>query len=320
MEAGTMQHLDVKGPSTEANTAGKVGLAVTQAPQAPPLPKSAAVSASIASQVNLKTAAKAPIPPGMGTGKTTKNLDSIWMRAMIYGETNARKTSTAVTFGSTDDVRIILTRAEDQLIPLIGLDYKYEFCDTMQKLRYAMLYPENLWPDWASRAEPIIVVDDITKAKDMMLDSNEYNEKGVRQNNMLIHRESKAEMAELMKSLFNKPMHVICTAFANIYENPITHDENVGPDIPPAMLRMLSADFSFCFYIDKAKWMFRTNDFRETYTDVDEKMVSRTFTRIILAKHKIPKHLVGKGVINDLEKMDLADIWRRIRAANTASK
>lgn len=271
--------------------------------------------ASLTQQVNRAQAAKAPIPPGMGKGKSTLSLESIWMRAMIYGETNARKTTTAAKFGSVEDVRIILTRGEDQLIPLMGKDYKYEHCDTAQKLAYALMYPENLWPDWAARPNRILVIDDVTKAKDILLEKHEFNDKGNKQNNMLVHRGALTDLSDYMKSLFAKPMHIIAVAFAKVYENDITHEENVSPDIPPAMMKMLTADFTFCFYIDKVKWMFRTNDYRETYRDTDEKMIEKTFTRVILAKHKVPEHLAGKGVINDLEPMDMAKIWAKIRGA-----
>ena len=278
-------------------------LIVTPKPSAP---------VSLASQVNAASAKTAPIPKGMGTGRSTMNLEQIWMRAMVYGETNARKTTVSAEFAGPEATRIILTRGEDQLLPLAGRDFKYELCDTTEKLRYAMLYPENLWPEWVNVPNRTLVIDDITKAKDMLLDSNEYSDKGTKQNNMIVHRESKLEMAEMMKSVFAKPMHVIAIAFANIYENAITHEENVTPDLPPGMNRMLTADFSFVFFIDKAKQMFRTTDFRETYQDLDEKMQTKTFTRVILAKHKLPKQLEGKGVINDLEKMDLAEIWRKV--------
>jgi hypothetical protein len=281
-----------------------------------PLPAKPSAPVSLAAQVNAAQAGKVTIPAGMGLGKSTENLESIWMRALIYGETNARKTTTAAEFGSPEDVRIILTRGEDQLLPLAGRPYKYEHCDNAMKFRFACMYPEKLWPEWAGRANRILVIDDVSKAKDYLLDDNEFDEKGRKQNNMLVHREAKADMSGLTKSLFSKPMHVVMVAFASIYENPVTHEENVGPDVPPAISRMLTADFTFVLYIDKSKNMFRTNDFRETYEDTDEKMVKKTFTRIITAKHKIPKHLVGKGVVNDLEPLDLLKVWEKVRAAS----
>lgn len=292
-------------------------IVTTTVPTAAPVvtkPSTPISASSLAQQVNRAQGATTPIPAGL-VSKNTKSITSPWLRALIYGETNARKTTTAALFDTPENVRIILNRGEDQLIPLRNLGYEYVHCDTMQKLKHAMMYPETLWPDWAKLPNRTLVIDDLSKSKEMMLDDHEFNERGTKNNNMIVHREAKADMAELMKSLFNKPMHIIAIAFAKIYENSLTHEENVAPDLPPGILQMVTADFSFCFYIQKSSWMFVTNDKRETYRDVDEKMVMQNFTRVIMAKNKIPKDQVGKGVINDLEKMDLADIWKRIQGS-----
>lgn len=278
----------------------------------------------LAQQVNKAMGAQVSIPKGLEVDTDTGQLDQIWMRAMIYGETNAKKTTVSAKFGSPEDVRIILTRGEDQLLPLVPEPgkpaYKYRYCDTAEKIKFAMMYPERLWPDWATRPNRILVIDDITKGKDILLDFHEYNEKGTKQNNMMVHREAKTDMADLVKVMFGKPMHIIMVAFASIYENPVTHEENVGPDIPPSMMRMLTADFTFVFYIDKAKNMFRTDDYREVYEDVDESMKRKTFTRIITAKHKIPAFLAGKNIVNPLEPLDLQKIWLKIQAAKRGGK
>src|SRR5437763_816079 len=83
-----------------------------------PKPSTAPIAQStLTSQVAKANLAAAVLPPGMGLGKSTLNLESLWMRALLYGETNARKTTSAAFFGPPEDVRIIETRSEDQLIP-----------------------------------------------------------------------------------------------------------------------------------------------------------------------------------------------------------
>lgn len=285
---------------------------------APPKPATPVSAASLAQQVQQAQIKNAPPMPTGLISKSTKDIISPWMRGLIYGETNARKTSVTATFGSPEDVRVISTRGEDQLTPLRELGYTYVTADNAQKLRYSLMYPEIIWPDWAARPNRILSIDDLTMAKEILLQDNETDDKGnERKDNRAVHREAKADMGELMKGLFRRPMHVIAVAFAAIYDNKITREESITPDLPPGMSRMLTADFSFVFFIDKTKWMFVTNDRRETYRAKNDKGQEETHTRITFAKRKLPIDPVTKkerlGILNDLEIMDLQDIWTRVQ-------
>lgn len=306
--------------TAEAQRAPQTG-ATTLTPAVAPKPSTPISASSLAQQVQQAQIKNAPPPPAGLVAKSTKDILSPWMRGLIYAETNARKTSVTALFGSTEDTRIISTRGEDQLIPLRDLGYTYVHADTAAKFRYAMMYPEVLWPDWAKRPNKLLTIDDVTQAKDFLLSDNETDDAGrERKDARMIHREAKADMGELMRGLFRREMHVIAVAFAAIYTNNITREESITPDIPPAMSRMLTADFSFVFFIDKTKWMFVTNDRRETYRAKNDKGIEETHTRITFAKRKLPMGQEGKGVINDLEKMDLQDIWKRIQGTKGAAK
>lgn len=292
--------------TAEAARAPLTGAVSAPKPIAPtsPVPLSA--------QVNRAMAATAPVPKDFIV-RSTKEITSPWFRGLIYGETNARKTTTAARFGTPENVRIIANRGEDQLIPLRDMGYRYALCDTMEKLRYAMTYPENLWPEWAGRDDRIVVIDDYTKAHEMIVEDNEYNDKGNLQNNMLKYGGANKDMTGLTKSLFNKPMHIIGVAFASITENELTHEENVGPNLSKGMRQMLTAEFTFCFYIDKKAWMFVTDDKRESYQDHDEKMQLKTFNRVIFAKSKVP-YVEGRKPLNQMEPMDLRAVWNKVNA------
>jgi hypothetical protein len=265
--------------------------------------------------VNRVNAAKAPIPVGL-VARNTKAILSPWMRGCIYGETDSWKSTTAAHFGSPEDVRILLTREESQLLPLRDDGYEYLQCKTYDKFRYAMLYPENIWPEWAQRENRVYVIDDVTAGKDIVLESNETDAEGKElRDNRMIHREAKADIGDMVRILQAKPMHIIFIALAKIYENKFTHRETVSPDLPPAMLNMMSADWDYVFYSDKEKKMLLTSNRVETYQAKDDKGKVQSYTRTIFAKNKLPMGLVGKGVLLEYERPDLQAIWKKIREA-----
>lgn len=269
--------------------------------------------ATLTQQVNRAQGAKAPVPAGL-VSKCADDILSPWMRLYLYGETDAWKTTTAAEAGSKDDVRIIATRGEDQLLPLRGSGYKYVICDNTAKFRYSCLYPEQIWPEWAGRANRILVIDDITAAKDLLLEDNETDDQGRERRDMrMVHREAKSDMGDLMRSMSAKQMHVIVVALAQIYTNDITREETITLDVPPAMNRMLTTDASFVFFLDRSKRMMLTTSKRETYRKKNDKGVEETFTRSVFAKHKLPKALEGKGIIKEYEPIGLADLWKRIQ-------
>lgn len=292
--------------------------------------------ATLQQQVNARQGATVSIPKGL-VSKSTNDIVSPWLRCCLYGELDSWKTVTAAEFGSPDDVRIIFTRGEDQLRGLTGKDYKYVVCEdtrgadgklessAVQKFRHAIMYPESLWPEWANRPNRVIVIDDLTKGKDLLLEDNETDENGRERRDMrMVHREAKTDMGDLMRSLMSKPLHVIMVAMAQIYKNDVSQEETVTPDIPPAMSRLLMADASFIFFLDRAKRMMLTTSKRETYRKKDDKGVEQTFTRSILARHKLPKHLEPNpaaqksGLLAEYEPISLAAIWTKIQSAKGA--
>lgn len=260
--------------------------------------------------VNKAVGALTPRPNGMAPASTTSAIESPWLRLCIHGDIDSRKTSTAASFAAPEDTRIILTRGEDQLLPIRSLGIKYQMCKNLKEFQYAAMYPEQIWPEWAGLPNRTLIFDDITKAKELALDDNDDG-----QNNMLVYREATKDIGSIFKSVFSKPQHVIAIALTTSYENDISHEENLTPDLPPSMRRMLMADFSFVFYIDKTKKVFFTSEHRQTWQGMDEKMRAKVCTRIIFARHKLPKELEGKGIIAPEEPLDVAAIWKKVREA-----
>ena len=266
---------------------------------------------SLTQQVNATVAATLPVPKGMPSIGNTGSILNPWLRLCVYGDIDSKKTTVSAMFAAPADTRIILTRGEDQLIPIKSLGIPFQKCETLAQFEYACLYPEKIFgPEWAASPNRTLIIDDITKAKEMAVDDNDTGG-----NNMLTYRGATRDIASIFKSVFSKPQHVIAIALASSYENDISHEENLTPDLPPAMRRMLMADFSFVFFIDKNKNVFLTQEKRQQWQGVDEKMRPKVCTRTIFARHKLPKELEGKGIIKPEEALDITSIWKRIQEA-----
>lgn len=318
-----MTTVDAPVSPTQQTVASVPAAPQATAPVAPPVPRPGAAPVSAASlqqQVNRAQAAVAPVPKGLIV-KSTSDITSPWMRGCIYGETDSWKSTTAAQFGSPDDVRIILTREESQLLPLRDYGYQYAHCKNYARFQFAMLYPEQLFgAEWAARPNRLVIIDDVTRAKDMIVESNETNDKGEDiKDNRMVHREAKADMNQMVSSLQSKPLHIIFIALAKIYENKFTHKETVSPDLPPAMASMLTADWDYIFYSDKERKMLLTGNRVETYIAKNEKGKPESYTRTVLAKHKLPRDLEGKGVLLEYEKHDLRAIWAKVQSAKAGA-
>src|SRR5271165_1403463 len=170
-------------------------------------------------------------------------------------------------------------------------------------MMYCLRYPEQEWPEWASRPNRTLVIDDLTKLKDMLVEDNETDASGKEVANLMrVFGAANKEMEDIMTSVLAKPQHVIATAFAEVRpeKNPLR--ETLGPDVPPGMNKFLTREFSNVYYVDKTVWRLRLTTLRETYRRLDVKGKEwETVTRTTMAKHKLPEGLEGKGLLADLE-------------------
>jgi hypothetical protein len=283
-------------------------------PPTPATPPPAAVTpkpVTLAAAVNQAQARKLPVPPSLKKFNT-KELTGGYLHACIYGETSARKSTTAATFGTPENVRIILTRRKEQLIPLREKGYEAALVEDEVALNYALMYPEQLWPEWAGLPDRTLVLDDGTEAVQMLLEGASVIDGKEVRDRRRSYTEAGDQLREAVKVTLAKPQHFIMTALAKVRENALTNEERIAPDLPPSMQNLLMTEMEFVFYIKTRSWMFVTDrEFQQIKETVEGR--EKIFVREIFAKHKLPVGLAGKGLITPLEKMDLADIWKRVK-------
>lgn len=254
-----------------------------------------------------------PMPAGMKSASTNTVLDDSFFRAVLYGTTSSKKTTTAAEFEDPEFVRIILTRDESQLIPLAGQGYQYVKCDSASKFEYAMKYPEAIWPEWGGLADPqrrrTIIVDDLTKALDVIVKS------ATAKDNRMAYRDAKNTLDDLVTSLSSKPYNIILITLAKIGDN-IRDEEQIGPEMSPSLRNYIEGEFSAVLFVDATKNMILTDreKFGIAVENADGK-VTGTKNRIIFSKTKLPKMLVGKGLINLWEPRDLRAFWKKLKSA-----
>jgi len=283
---------------------------------------------NLAAAVN--KAAAPNLPKGL-SGFNTRSLESPWFHGMIYSETSARKTTTAAKFSGPEATLIILCRQKEQLIPLRELGYNVLHAETGEAVRYAMTYPEkaaaillgqDVADKWANHPEKTLVLDDVTEAVALLLESNKYKDDGTEYKDMRkVYGLAGGDLRDLFNAARRKPQHIILIALAKVTSTPLTNEETIAPDMPPSMTGMLTTDLEYVFFIKKSNWKFITEKVFINYKDTDEKTGKEmVYRREIFAKNKIGLNLVGKGIVNLEEDMDLRQLWERIKSGKPTVK
>jgi hypothetical protein len=285
--------------------------AVTTKPVATPVAKSMATAVNAAVGVTLKP------PKGLTLGRTGELKNQVYLHALVYSETSARKTTTAAKFGNKENVRFIITRRKEQLIPLQNMDYQYAEVTDGASLLYAMTYPERLWPDWALLPERTLIVDDVTEAVALLLEDHDEEKDKRRSYSM-----AGDDLRDSTRSLLRKPMNLIFVCLARVKDSPLSNEERISPDLPPSMMNMILAEFEFVFYIHPEQYKFITDKDFFAYTGPDPSNPSKmkTFKRQIFAKCKTSEELARAvpPLVNKNEALDLRAIWERVRAGEKA--
>lgn len=264
---------------------------------------------TLVDQINSRLGTSAPKPAGMPEPRSTATLDVKFFRCLLHGDIGTGKTYCAAKFGSPEDVRIIFSRNEDQLIALRGEDYKYQLVQNFSQWEYACKHPDEIWPDWAKNPNRVLVIDDITRAKDFALDANQSAD--FRKSNW----DALDDVSRVFDVVFAQPQHIIAVTLTYPKYTKIDNEEQLWPDLPPRMGHDLVADFSFVFYLDGDKKKLRTSEFRQQFQVKDNQGKDVLKTRIVAARHKLPKELVSKGILKPEEDANLAAIWQKIRDA-----
>lgn len=272
---------------------------------------------SIATGVNAVIANTVTLPKGLTKGNT-KELTSPWFHGILYSETSARKTSTAAQFDTPENTRIIVTRRPEQLIPLRKLGYEFALCENAAAFKYALQFPEKIWPDWAKRSERTLIVDDATEGSALLLEeAKETTSHGQKAYGMV-----KDDFRDMLKITLRKPMHLILVALAKVKENGITNADTVFPDLPPSVMNLIGSELEYCFYIKVNNWKLLTDRDRFVFQDINpETQKTQSYTREIFAKNKLELPTVGMpGVLAKEEVLNLRAVWEKVKKATEVAK
>jgi len=276
------------------------------------------VRPNIQQQVAAQQAARTPFPPSLRKGNTN-TMTQQWFRCCLYSEYKARKTTTAGRFAPPEDTFIVLTRSPEQLKPFEGSGYDFAHCQDATALRYALMFPEKVAREgWAKNPNRTLVVDDLSEGVVMLLSDALAGKANSGYTRMRAHDASGSELRELLTGARNQPQHLIVVCLAKSRENPITNDERVGPDLPPAMLNFVMTDLDHIFYINPQTWQILTERHGFSYEDVDSQGIKQVYRREIFAGHKVPYAQAGK-VLAKYEPLDLGLIWQKIRSGGKPS-
>ncbi len=297
--------------------------AVPAKPTNPPVAPIRLVPGQLHQQVNAVLAVRTPV--GKYNVQNADELTSPRFRCLLYGDTDALKTTTAARFAGPDDVRIILVRNEAQMIALRGLGYKYYFAPDVDKATFALQFPEKVFGmEWAARPDATLILDDVTYLKDMSVEDNETRTVGQHTVDVKDARQVyKAVLKDIgwdsfCRGILLKNFHFIAIALASSYK-PLPNEERVEPDLPPKMRQLLKTDFEHVLYIQKSEsrkdYRLLTQDTYERVVMTNEKGMAVPYKRIIVAKHKLPVLVADQGIIKPVEPLDLRAFWAKIRDA-----
>lgn len=279
----------------------------------------------MAAAVNKASAFKVPVPPGLKFFNTDE-VDSLYFHGIIYGDTDARKTTTAAEFGSKDEVLIVLCRQKEQVTPLRGKGYRVLWVNTADELRYVLHYPEQAadhfgFTEWKDQKDRTLIVDDLTEGITLLLE-DQVNDKGEEYKDpRRTYGEAGKELREIILSLRRKPMHLILIALAKVTENPLTNEERISPSLPPSMSGLVTTDTEYTLYIKKSNWRMVTRSQAFQYKGLDDKGKEKVYTREIFAKRKLPKALESKQppIVMLEEELNLRAMWERIKSGKAAT-
>lgn len=279
---------------------------------------------TIAAAVNSGVTAKAPA--GVTAGNT-KDLVSGYFHGIIYGETDARKTSTAAAFGGPEKTLILLTRSKEQLRPLQSSDpknnYHYLSIGSGEGLEWAMQFPEKAadvagFPQWKDLEDHVLMIDDMSEGANLLVDDKSVREDGREvKDGRQIYKATNDSIRDLVQSMKRKPMHLAMTALATVKENSVTNEETIYPLMPSGVRSLITAEMEYVFYVKKSSWKMLTTTSFISYKKKDEFGKDQVYRREIFAKNKLPKELIGQQppVIRTEEDLDLAGLWKRIKEA-----
>jgi hypothetical protein len=254
------------------------------------------------------------LPTSKPKGKLilTDTIEQSYFNCLIYGETDSWKTTVAAQFGKPESTLLVVTRRIEQALPLKGLGYRIYYTTDVDDVELVLREPQRVLPELAGAQEPLIVLDDISAFRDLVLEESSWVERGgVLQpvtDTRTVYQHGTERIRTIVRTALNGRYHFIAIALANVTSNPITHEEQITPDLSPAMLRSILPDFEHVFYVDKRLKYVYTAPKTDNYEEIVDGRPVR-HRRTIFAKHKAP---LGRVKQVQAEYPLTPDVLRRI--------
>lgn len=285
-----------------------------QVPKKPPVP-----GASLISRVSeIMGIAKPPSSLILGN---SSSLISPYFHFMLYGNPSAWKTSTAAKFMGPANTRIIVTRRAEQMIPLSGLGFEFVVVADAEALRYALLYPEKIWPAWATLPDRTLIVDDVTEGVSVLVDDHRFYFDEKKQETVELkdprqaYKKAADELHDLFKINLGKAQHVGLIAVERGYDIEGTIDYRIEPDVPNKIAKLLETELEFVFYmVDGDNKMLTKPRMVTRQSSEKNKLTGKPdiWREITFAKSKLP---IGSNILVAEEPKDLTAAWTKIKGA-----
>lgn len=309
---------------------GSLGMGTSTAPGVPsgivksnvatrpsPTPGSSLVS-RVAGMMGVNTK-----PPASLLDGDSNLLHLGYFHFMLFGNPSTLKTSTAAKFMGPENTRIIVTRRAEQMIPLAGKGYKFKVAADAEALRYVLLYPEKVWPEWAALPDRTLIIDDATEGVNMLVDDHKfyYDEKSGETKEVKdprrAYKQAGDELHDYFKINLGKRQHVGIIAVERGYEIEGTIDYRIEPDVPNKIAKLLETELEFVFYMEdgeQGKMLTKTKTVTRTSSEKNKATGRPDMWReITFAKSKLPMQFAN--ALLPQEDKDLAKVWSKVQAA-----
>ena len=198
------------------------------------------------------------------------------------------QTTTAVSIVPPHEVAIVTTQPEEQLAHLRSLNIPYVRAANADQLDQVLDNPRGVF----GATFKALVVDDLTEAVDFYVKHFEVTVKDGRQ----VYKAVQNHLRSKLESLLEGDFHLVATAL----ERTLSDEFNVSwiqPDLPPSAANLVTAKFSFIFYVT-----------------ADHKLVTRRdISRRIMAGSRIPKDKLS--LLKLEEEPDLGVLWAKFQKA-----
>ncbi len=217
--------------------------------------------------------------------KNTSDLDQAHAHILVYGPTKSGKTTTAVSLGTPEMTRIVSTQPEEQLAHLKSKGIPYVRVRSGTELDEVLMDPRGTFTgEWDT-----LVIDDLTEAVDYYVEHFDNVSKDSRQ----VYKHAKRHLRDRLEYLLEGDYNLIGTALDRQLEDDFKMMW-ITPDLPPSIMGLVTAKFSFICYLHNHKLITK-----------------RDMSRRILAGNRLPKDKVDAFKAEEAPELD--KLWKKFQ-------